>query len=482
MKFITILKNKFLDIPQSVKVSIILLICGILQRGISVITTPIFTRLLNTSEYGQYSLYTSWSTILIIFITLNLSSGVYTQGYVKFDENKDKFTSSLIGLTVLIVFFTYIIYLLGISFWNNLFDLNTVTMNCMFISLLFSSIFGFWEAQQRVNLKYKMYVVVTLSVALLKPILGIISIFLFPSYKVEARIMSITIVEVIVYLIPIISLVKKSKIFYDQFFWIYALKFNIPLIPHYLSQSILSQSDRIMISKYCSSSDVGIYSLAYSLSMLLTIVNNAIINILSPWIYKCIKDKNLKNIGTNSYYILLLVAILNLLLILVAPEIVTIFAPKSYQSAIWVIPPVAMSVYFMFMYTLFANFSFYFEKTTLIMIASAIAAFANVVLNSIFIPRFGYVAAAYTTLVCYILFDFFHYLLMKNICKNYLENYQAYDAKIILLISCIFVFISFVFMTLFKMVIIRYLLVIVVLIFIFIYRNKISVIIKQTKN
>ena len=71
MKFITILKNKFLDIPQSVKVSIILLICGILQRGISVITTPIFTRLLNTSEYGQYSLYTSWSTILIIFITLN---------------------------------------------------------------------------------------------------------------------------------------------------------------------------------------------------------------------------------------------------------------------------------------------------------------------------------------------------------------------------------------------------------------------------
>ena len=171
-----------------------------------------------------------------------------------------------------------------------------------------------------------------------------------------------------------------------------------------------------------------------------------------------------------------------MLLILVAPEIVTIFAPKSYQSAIWVIPPVAMSVYFMFMYTLFANFSFYFEKTTLIMIASAIAAFANVVLNSIFIPRFGYVAAAYTTLVCYILFDFFHYLLMKNICKNYLENYQAYDAKIILLISCIFVFISFVFMTLFKMVIIRYLLVIVVLIFIFIYRNKISVIIKQTKN
>lgn len=45
---------KYRSIPVQVKASLWFLICAFLQKGISFITTPIFTRLLSTSEYGQY--------------------------------------------------------------------------------------------------------------------------------------------------------------------------------------------------------------------------------------------------------------------------------------------------------------------------------------------------------------------------------------------------------------------------------------------
>ena len=51
------------------------------------------------------------------------------------------------------------------------------------------------------------------------------------------------------------------------------------------------------------------------------------------------------------------------------------FAPESYIDAIWVIPPIAMSVYFMFAYDLFAKFEFYYEKTKLISFATVMGAF-----------------------------------------------------------------------------------------------------------
>lgn len=47
-------------------------VCNFLQRGISMITTPIFTRLLSTKDYGLYSTYLSWETVLLMLVTLSI--------------------------------------------------------------------------------------------------------------------------------------------------------------------------------------------------------------------------------------------------------------------------------------------------------------------------------------------------------------------------------------------------------------------------
>ena len=78
------LVKKYTDLPIQVKASMWFFVCAFLQKGISFITTPIFTRLLSTSEYGQYNVYTSWMSVLIVIVTLNLYCGVYSRGLVKF--------------------------------------------------------------------------------------------------------------------------------------------------------------------------------------------------------------------------------------------------------------------------------------------------------------------------------------------------------------------------------------------------------------
>ncbi len=446
--------KKYSSLPQIAKASFWFLICSVLQKGISVITTPIFTRLMTSSEYGVYNVFISWENILTIFITFNLSYGVYTQGLVKFDKDKKIFSASMQGLTICLVVLWLLIYIPFRKFFNNLLNMNTTYMLLMTLIIWISAVFGFWSANQRVNYNYKLLVIITILASIMNPIISII-LMNFMDDKVLARILGIVISYMIFYLWMLFEQVAEGKKLYSGKYWGYALRFNIPLIPHYLSQTILSSSDRIMIERMDGKNTAGIYSLAYSISLIMSLFNNALGQTIGPWIYKKIKEKKTDEIARIAYPSLIGIAFINIILIAFAPEVVAIFAPKEYYDSIWVIPPVAMSVYFMFAYDLFAKFEFYYEKTNFISIATAIVAVINILTNFIFIKLFGFIAAGYTTLVCYILYVIFHYYFMNKICKdNHIDN--PYDWKKIIKITSCFMICGFAFLILYHYFFLRY--------------------------
>jgi len=131
-----------------------------------------------------------------------------------------------------------------------------------------------------------------------------------------------------------------------------------------------------------------------------------------------------------------------------------VFAPKAYYNARWVIPPVAMSVFFIFSYDLFAKFEFYYERTTLVMLASLIGAVLNIILNILFIPIFGYYAAGYVTLLCYMAYVVCHYLFMIRVCKDN-NIVQPYSTKILLTMSVVFMLLGFAILISYKSVFLR---------------------------
>ena len=63
---INALMEKYRKFPKQVKASFWFVVCGFLQKAISLLTTPIFSRLLSTSDYGVFSVFTTWENIIII--------------------------------------------------------------------------------------------------------------------------------------------------------------------------------------------------------------------------------------------------------------------------------------------------------------------------------------------------------------------------------------------------------------------------------
>lgn len=428
------IKENYNKLSIGIKASIWFMFCNIIQKGITMLTVPIFTRLLSTEEYGIYSVYQSWYSILTIITTLYLFGGVYNKGMVKYEHQRDYFTGVIQGISCVATLLFFGLYLVNIKFWTGIFELEPFYMIVMFGQMFFSPAYMYWSARQRFEYKYKALFVVTCLMAVLSPMLGIVLVLILKQ-RAKALVFSFGIVQMIIGFYFLCQNWIKGKKIVDIKIWRYALAFNLPLIPHYLSQIVLNQADRIMISRMIGSGEAAIYSVAYNVSLIMSLFTNAINSAFVPSLYNCLKNKNYVSARKNGNYVILITAILTAIAMLFGPELIKIFAPPSYYNAKWIIPPVSLAVYFTMVYALFVNIEMYFEKTNYVMYASVIIAILNIVLNWIFIGKYGYLAAGYTTAVSYICFSIGHYLLYRVINKRYLDNNSVVDTKLILLTS-----------------------------------------------
>lgn len=475
--------NKYKRMGVAAKAGIWFVFCNLLTKGISTITVPIFTRLLTTEEYGTYSIYLSWLNIFTIITSLNLYYGAYNNALNRYrdDKARNRYIASMQGITTSLVVVLALIYVANIDFWNNVIGLPTPIMCLMLIELFVAPATLFWSGRQRFEYHYKKMVIVTLLKSALNPILGLLFVFTWDSHHEMARILGIAISEVCISGSILVYQFLKGKTFFDKKFWKYALSFNIPLLPHYLSGTILNQGDRIMIQKMVGRGEVAIYSIAYNVGMLIQIFTNAINNAMTPWMYERLNEKDFKAIRKNTTYILLGLAMIIIALMFFAPEVVLIFGSKKYIDAIYVVPPVAASVFFIFLFNIFAIPQMYYEDKRFMPIASMIAAVLNLILNYIFIRTYGYFAAGYTTLVCYIVYSIGHFYFSKAVCKKHMPGVELFEIQKIVLIGSFLVGCSILFNFLYRFTIIRYFLGGVLVTILLIQKKKIVCLIKEIK-
>lgn len=454
------LLEKYEAFSLPVKASLWYTVCSIVNKGMALLSTPIFTRVMSEEQYGQFAIFQSWVSIFIIFTSLNIFLGGYQKGLLLFDKDVDAFTSSQLGLMVTITATFGVVYLIAPSFWSNIFELSPVLMIAMFAELFFMPATELWSAKQRFNYKYKKYVILTIAMTAFSLGGGIIAVK-STSYKTEARVYTDMMAKSLVGLSLLILLFSRGRKFYDKKYWKYALGFNIPLIPHYLSNYVLNQSDRLMIGRMVGNAQAAYYSVAYTISSMMMLVMTAINNSLTPYIYKSIAAKKSGNIKKVATGLVILIACLCVCVMAFAPEVIYIFAGEKYTNAIYVIPPIALSVLFIFEYSLFSTIEYYYEKTKWISTATCICAVLNLALNFVFIRMYGYYAAGYTTLVCYIFLAYVHYLFYKKVLKEQRED-AIYDIKLIIAVSIAALILMLVLVLLYDNMCIRYLLVLVI--------------------
>lgn len=473
-----ILINKWKKIPNSAKSSIAFVFCSLFVKGFIFIVTPLFTRIMTMDDYGIVTTYNSWVSILEIFAILGLTSaGVFNIGLKDNKNKRDEYISSCLGLCNITTFIVFALILIGKVIFGNDFILSNKLLLCMFVHFLFNPAQIFWITRQRYEYKYKLATLVSIVSVVVAQLFSVVSILVFDGDVAFNKIMSNEL-GLLVFTIPIyIILLKKGKDYINLKRWKSILYLAIPLIPHYLAQHVMASSDKIMISNFVSSGDAAIYGVVANISMIGTIFWNAINASLIPYTHEKIETKKYNHINALCKKLLIGYFVVQCLILLIAPEILSILAPPSYSKGVYCIPPLIFVIYLNALYNMFANIEFYHKKTKGIAVSTVIAAAINLILNYIFIPYFSYVAAAYTTMISNVVLVFLHYLFYKKT-----ETNNVYDISFILKISIFQFLFSGLCNFLYFNSLIRYLFIILIIIIIICKRKNIIETIKTLKS
>ncbi|MBR4455312.1 MAG: oligosaccharide flippase family protein [Solobacterium sp.] len=424
------LKAKYASFSAPVRASFWTLVCSVFQSAVSLVTTPVFTRILTQEEFGIYNQYSSWLAILSILITLNLPSETYLRGLTDHEQDENAFTSIMLGESIAIFCIFLLLFLLAPSFWAKLFNLTPLLAAMMFVHLFVSTPFDYWKSRERSHYRYKLSSLLSVLVTLLSYGFSIQAVRMSADFRLEARVAGDLAVRVLVGVPLLVLLLWKGKKLYDRAVWLSALAFSIPLIPHYLSGIILNQSDRIMIGQMAGNAEAGRYSIAYMIASMVLMIVTAINSSYVPFTFQKLKSGEPNAIYSSSRILFAGIALLCLGAMGLAPEVITVFAGEGYSEAAGIVPSVSASVFFIFVCTLFSNVEYHYKKTQWIGAATLAAAVLNVSLNALLIPVYGYMAAGATTLISYLFLAVFHYLVYRKIQQE--EGLPAvYDLKLI---------------------------------------------------
>lgn len=277
---------------KAVKSGIAYTFASVITTGMAFITTPIFTRIMSQEDYGNYSNFLSWQSVMTVIISLNL---VATFISARFDH-KDDFNSyvfSMAGLCTLVVScFLLIVNTIGTHVFPNLFDMEIEYINVMIFYILFSQFLSLFQGREQYDFHYKKSVLVGLTVSVSSVLLALILVTNLND-KFLGRVAGYTVPTILVGIILFFGFWKAGRKIQLKY-WRYALPICIPYIPHLLSLNLLNSMDRIIIRKVWGTKETALYSLAYTCSSVVTILMSSMNTAYSPWLARNLEKKSIR--------------------------------------------------------------------------------------------------------------------------------------------------------------------------------------------
>lgn len=425
-------------------------------KAIGFITTPIFSRIMTLEEFGDYNNFTSWLGIISVISSLSLVSTLIRARF-DFEDQLYSFvkTISLFGMVTAI--FVDLIFVINKSFFCELFSMNERMLYFLCAYIIVSPLYDIFLNLERFNYKYKLVVWLTLIVSVSSVLLSLLFMHFWDDHLI-ARVMGSYLPSFIVSCFLFLYFLFRGKeVRWD--YVKYSVPIAIPFVFHLLSGTILNSADRTMIRNICGANDTALYSMAYNLALIVSVIWSSMNSAYSPWLGEKLSQKEYIVIKKTCYLYIGLFSFIVFILVLLSPEILFVLGGNKYLVALNVVPPVMIGYYFVFIYSMYVNVEQFEKKTLGMAIATGVTATLNVLLNYLFIPLVGYIAAAYTTLACYIVLYAIHYFLYLRLRIGHI-----YDDRFIFLLSIFMIITSFFIQFLYKKTIIRYSILFVILI------------------
>ena len=182
-----------------------------------------------------------------------------------------------------------------------------------------------------------------------------------------------------------------------------ALRYSLPLVPHFLAHWILSLSDRWILERNVSLADLGVYSLGDQIRQGYNVIPWSANSAIMPAFGRASRDHEQRAMLPRlvTYYILGIGGA-GLAVVLFTPLALPLIAPPEYGRAAAVVPwlilgAVFYGAYFMPMNVLAQTLG----VTSTVSAVTLLAGGVNIGLNLLLVPRFGIMAAAVNTALAY---------------------------------------------------------------------------------
>lgn len=385
---------------------------AIIPMAVGIVKTTVFTRVFSAEEFGRYGiLFITFSILSLILLSWNMN--VIWRYFHYFEKHKGRhfFLSNILFLLISQI----LLFLIISIFYGNLVEKKDQYLIVLFtVQMIVSHMLNSQLTLFRVFSLTKSFNIAQIIRTLVS--LGLMFYLVFiRNHTIEVYVEAIILVELP--MIMILLFVKRSLFLFKitRISWpIQRLIFSyIPAsLVSNLGLILLANSDRYVINHFEGLKSTGLYNQAYNLSMMgLNSLILVFIKIITPKFVQVL-EKRTENPDTFMQRSMLFYSVIMLPVTLYfsiyAKDVVHFFMGEDFHESYKVIPWINISVFisgFIYFFELKKKFE---NKNNRVIGFYLAAIIINFLLNMLFVPVYGYMAASYTTLASYfILLSFF---------------------------------------------------------------------------
>jgi len=392
----------------------------IIPRILSFLLLPVLTKYLTTSDYGISSYISTVVTFLYVLTTLSVNTYALRTYYkVKSDLEKKK----LIGNTFLFLtewgFIMLCIEALLFPFLLKAFSVQVPFYPYFLLGL----VINFFDVASiiplityRVNEDAKGFVLLSLGRTLVQYLFILLLVAYFKMGLLGSfmgRLAACLPFFVIYFLI-----IKKRGVFSINIPQLKdALRFSLPLLPGSLSYLVISMFDRIILERFVSLSDLGIYSVASTLALALNVVIQGLYRSFEQKIFREHNNEGYLQLVDKLYrFYLASLYISGFLMVLFVKEILLFFTTSQYYGAgfyvLYLVIAVIISGINIFLTTLLIADN----RRKIVSYSSFVAAISSFVANLLLIKYYGVLGACIASILSFLVVSIFYFI--KVILKH----------------------------------------------------------------
>ena len=377
-------------------------------RAVTFITTPFFARLMTTSDYGEFSNFVGWVSILSLLLSVELQDTL-SRAYYDFRKNYDDYISTVTLLGILLTLSVYIISVCYRGLVYTILAIPEQYIHILFFYLLFSFCRYVYYAREKTMYRYKTVAVVTFLSSFVPTIISAFLVYYFPeSNMLSARIYGYYIPSSLIGLFCMAALFRKAIVFKMQYCR-YALVLSIPLLVHYLTADLLTSTNIVITKSILGAESAALFSVANSATHILTVFFQATSGALTTWIMDNLELGNDDKIRKGTFIYVALLAIIIFITVLFTPEIIYILGGDKYATSITFLPGLTFATFIQSVTTIFTIILTYDKNVVKTAFFTGIFALVSIIAKWFLLSDGGLIVLIYVNIAVFVMLFFINY-------------------------------------------------------------------------